>query len=207
MSPVWPWKDKKQKINKTETNSKDFFCFCFLIFRATPAAYRGSQAGGQIGATAASLYHGHSNVGSELHLRPIPQLTAMTDHWPTEQDQWSNPQPHHSELDSFPLHHDGNSKLKRFCNQTYGYQRGNYGGRNKLGQWGQYIHTAKCRINNRQEPAVEHGKIYSIFYNNIWEKLMDIYLSKSMYIHKRIHFAVPLKLIHCKSYTPIKFNK
>ena len=42
-------------------------------------AYGGSQARGPIGATAASLHHSHSNAGSEAHLQPIPQLTAMPD--------------------------------------------------------------------------------------------------------------------------------
>ena len=52
-------------------------CFCFLLFRATPAAYGGSQARGRIGAVATGLHYSHSNEGSELHLRP--QLTAMPD--------------------------------------------------------------------------------------------------------------------------------
>ena len=42
-------------------------------------AYGGSQAGGQIGAVAAGLHHSHSNMGSELYLRPTPQLLAKTD--------------------------------------------------------------------------------------------------------------------------------
>ena len=41
--------------------------------------YVSSQAMGQIGALAAGLYHSHSNLGSEPHLRPTPQLTAMLD--------------------------------------------------------------------------------------------------------------------------------
>ena len=49
------------------------------LFRATPAAYEGSQARGPTGAVAASLRHSHSNMGSELHLPPTPQLTAMLD--------------------------------------------------------------------------------------------------------------------------------
>ena len=53
-----------------------FFC---LLFRATPSACGGSQARGQIGATAASLHHGHSNAGSKPHLRPTPQLKATPD--------------------------------------------------------------------------------------------------------------------------------
>ena len=35
--------------------------------------YGSSQARGRIGAAAASLCHGHSNMGSEPHLRPVPQ--------------------------------------------------------------------------------------------------------------------------------------
>ena len=50
-----------------------------MYSRAVPAAYGGSQARGRIGATAASLHHSHGNAGSELHLRPTPQLTAMPD--------------------------------------------------------------------------------------------------------------------------------
>ena len=42
--------------------------FFFLLFRATPVAYGGSQARGPIGAPAASLHHSHGNVGSELLL-------------------------------------------------------------------------------------------------------------------------------------------
>ena len=58
----------------------DFVFFLFsLLFRATPTAYGGSQARGQIGAIAAGLHHSHSNVGSEPHRRPTPQLTAMPD--------------------------------------------------------------------------------------------------------------------------------
>jgi len=53
--------------------------FFFSLFRATPVAYEGSQARGQMGAIAALLHHSHSNLGSELHLRSRPQLTAMPD--------------------------------------------------------------------------------------------------------------------------------
>ena len=59
-----------------------FFVFCFVFFdisRATLAAYGGSQARGPIGAIAAGLHHSHSNTGSEPHLQPTPQLTAMLD--------------------------------------------------------------------------------------------------------------------------------
>ena len=53
--------------------------FIFLLFRAVPAACGGSQARGQIGATAAGLHHSHSNARSEPHLRSIPQLMEMPD--------------------------------------------------------------------------------------------------------------------------------
>ena len=39
---------------------------------------------GWIGAVAGSLHHNHSNVGSEPHLWPIPQITAMPGLWPAE---------------------------------------------------------------------------------------------------------------------------
>ena len=78
-------------------------------------AYGGSQARGLIGAIAASLHQSHSNTSSEPHLRLTPQLmarpqlTATLDPQPTERGQVSNPHPHGSHLDPFPLHHNGNS--------------------------------------------------------------------------------------------------
>ena len=56
-----------------------FFVLFFFFLRAAPMAYGDSQARGQVGAVAASLHHSHSNVGSEPHLRPTPQLTATPD--------------------------------------------------------------------------------------------------------------------------------
>lgn len=53
-----------------------YFC---CLFRATPMAYRGSQARGPIGAVAASLCQSHRNAGSEPVLQPTPQLTATPD--------------------------------------------------------------------------------------------------------------------------------
>ena len=50
-----------------------------LLFRAPPMAYRGSQARGQIKATAAGLRHRHSTTRSEPCLRPTPHLMAMLD--------------------------------------------------------------------------------------------------------------------------------
>ena len=64
-----------------------FFVFCLFVVVvvvvaiswAAPAAYGGSQARGPIGAVATGLRQSHSNEGSELRLRPTPQLTAMLD--------------------------------------------------------------------------------------------------------------------------------
>ena len=50
-----------------------------------PVAYGSSQAGSRIGAIAAGQHHSHSKAGSELHLQPTLQLTAMLDPEPTEQ--------------------------------------------------------------------------------------------------------------------------
>ena len=61
-----------------EQDSKEIrekFCFVFFLFRATPT-YGSSQARSRIKAIAAGLHHRHSNRGSELRLRPTPQLTA-----------------------------------------------------------------------------------------------------------------------------------
>ena len=44
------------------------FMHACMLFRTAPVAYGGSQAGGLIRATSASLCHSHSNAGSKLHL-------------------------------------------------------------------------------------------------------------------------------------------
>ena len=60
--------------------------FLLLLFlRATLAAYGSSWARGRIGATAAGLHHSHSNEGSQLRLRPTPQLLETLDPQPREQ--------------------------------------------------------------------------------------------------------------------------
>ena len=56
-----------------------FICL-FLLFRAIPTANGSSQAKGRIRATAAGLHHGHSNVGSQLHLEPAASVTYTTSH-------------------------------------------------------------------------------------------------------------------------------
>ena len=56
-----------------------FFFFCLFLLFLAPTAFGGSQARGWIGAVTTSLHHSHSNAGSELRLRPTPQLTATPD--------------------------------------------------------------------------------------------------------------------------------
>ena len=54
------------------------FLHFFCLFRASPMAYGGSQARGQIGAVAAGQNHSHSNVGSKPPLWPTPQLMTTS---------------------------------------------------------------------------------------------------------------------------------
>ena len=53
-----------------------------MLFRAAPVPYGGSQAWRQIGPTAASLHHSHSNVGS---------LSCVCDLYHSWQHQILNP--------------------------------------------------------------------------------------------------------------------
>ena len=69
-----------------------FFFIIVFIFRAAPSAYGGSQARGPIGAAVASLHPTYSNMGSELCLRPIPQLIARS--LTPERGQGLNQHPH-----------------------------------------------------------------------------------------------------------------
>ena len=73
-------KEKKSEMNFATPDCLSqkslVFCLFLFVFRATPAAYGGCQARGQIGAVAASLLHSHSNKGSEPRLRPTPKLIA-----------------------------------------------------------------------------------------------------------------------------------
>ena len=68
------------QISHSKQNFKIFFFFFGLVFfRATLAAYGGSQGRSPIGAIATSLHHSHSYLESELCLRPTPQLKATLD--------------------------------------------------------------------------------------------------------------------------------
>ena len=49
--------------------------FCFLLFRAAPAACEGPQARGQIRATAAGLCQSPSKDRSKPRLQPTPLAT------------------------------------------------------------------------------------------------------------------------------------
>ena len=53
---------------QANSNNKLAFFFSFMLLRAAFAAYGGSQARGQVGATAAGLCHSHSNARSEPRL-------------------------------------------------------------------------------------------------------------------------------------------
>ena len=75
----------------TQVPREPHFFFFFLVFcRAAPTVHEGSQARGLIGAVAAGLHQSRCNSGSELRLRPTPQLTAMPDPWSSEWCQMSN---------------------------------------------------------------------------------------------------------------------
>ena len=69
-----------------------FLAFGFL--RLHPWHMEIPRLGVKWGTTAASIYHSHSNSGSEPYLQPTPQLTAMPYPQPTEQGQGSNLRPH-----------------------------------------------------------------------------------------------------------------
>ena len=99
--------------HKSEVTFKIFFLFFFGLFRATPAAYGGSQARGLIGAAAASLHHSYS-------CQPTPQLqqrqiqtessTYTTAHGNTGSLTHStNFRPHDCSSDSFLQSHIGNA--------------------------------------------------------------------------------------------------
>ena len=51
----------------------------------------------------------------------------------------------------------------RFWKQTYGYQRGNIGGRGKLGAWDEHTNTTIYKTDNQQGLTVEHRELYSVF--------------------------------------------
>ena len=58
---------KQNKMGNKRNLSQKSLPFSFLLFRAAPGAYGGSQARGIIGATSAGLHHSHSKAGSLTH--------------------------------------------------------------------------------------------------------------------------------------------
>ena len=84
------------------------FFFSFFLSRAIPEAYGGSQARGQIRATAAGLCHSHRNARSEPYLQPTPQLTCwISDPLSESRDQNFILR----DMDSLMLHHSGKSHI------------------------------------------------------------------------------------------------
>ena len=75
------WAQVDITMGEREKRNSPFFIvsFFFLFFRAATVAYGSSQARGQIGVGAASLYHSHSKAGSKPHLRSIMQLVGAPD--------------------------------------------------------------------------------------------------------------------------------
>ena len=71
-----PLRGLTQQINVFWGEGFCFVLFCFLLFRATPAVYGGSQTRDGFRATAAGLHQGHSNARYEVCLQPAPQLKA-----------------------------------------------------------------------------------------------------------------------------------
>ena len=100
------------------SDNHSFLSFPFLsfhsisfLFRATPVASISSLARGLFWATAASIHHSHSNLGSEPLPQPTAQLMAMLDPKPTNWVQGLNLHPHGYWLGSLPLSHDGSSMI------------------------------------------------------------------------------------------------
>ena len=101
----WTWAIPKASAFSWQWIFLGFFGFCFLLFRATPAACGSSQARGWIGTAAAGLHHSHSNAGSEACL----WHHSSQQWWIPERGQGSNPRPHGYLSGSLPLSHDGHS--------------------------------------------------------------------------------------------------
>ena len=91
-----------------KANSSCLIFFFLFFFRATAAAYESSQARCWIGASAAGLHQSHSNARSQLHLQPIPQLTATP---VTERGQGLNPRPYGYLLGLLSLNPSGNANV------------------------------------------------------------------------------------------------
>ena len=79
-SAILQFKEREDSATENHGLFLSFFFFLsFAISWAAPAAYGDSQARSRIRTVATSLHHSHSNLGSELYLQPIPQLTTTSD--------------------------------------------------------------------------------------------------------------------------------
>ena len=87
------------------------FILLILFFRAAPMAYGGFQARGWIRAVAASYAREPQQCRIQALFVTYTIALGNAVSLPTEQGEGSNPQPHRSQSDSFPLSHDGNSCL------------------------------------------------------------------------------------------------
>ena len=54
--------------------------------------------------------------------------------------------------------------------QTYGYQRGKVGGRDKSGTWGKHMNTTIYNIDKQQRSTVQHRELYSVFWEYLYQK-------------------------------------
>ena len=59
------------------------------------------------------------------------------------------------------------NQLTDLENETYVYQEGRMGGRNRLEVWDRHKHTTIFKIGNQQRPNVKHKELCSIFYNKL----------------------------------------
>ena len=46
------------------------------------------------------------------------------------------------------------------------------GGGDKSGAWDEHTHTTIYKIDNQQGPTVQHRELYSIFWANLYEKII-----------------------------------
>ena len=97
------------QINKSSKSLFILFFFFFFFF------FQGYTCGiwkfsGQ-GSNRNYSCHSHSSRGSKPYLQPRSQLMATPDSQPIERGQGLNPHPHGYQLDSFLLHHNGNSNI------------------------------------------------------------------------------------------------
>ena len=72
-------KNKKKVYISPPSSTQHSFNNFFFLFRATPVAYGSYKARDQTGTAAVGIHHNHSNAGSELHLKPTPQVVATLD--------------------------------------------------------------------------------------------------------------------------------